>query len=196
MPKILNPELSLAQGLAEDNSVRVRSVLGFSENTHFSMSNLSLGVSVAGWSLPGCPYPLLTAGMLLGMHKEGMLWTNCLQGSCSCRKPCCFRRAQHPVQKGLLPTVSSHRASQTAFQGSLSSAKGPSSHGSTRYREDSCHHPGWDTFSLQVPVKWAERSLPSLCNASIIPDPNTSPAECRPGEKAHDHMAPFPGLGG
>lgn len=115
MPKILNPELSLALSLAGDNSVRVRSVLGFSDNAHFSMSNLSPGVSLAGWSLPGSPYPLLTAGILLGMHKEGMLWTNCLQGSCSCRKPCCFRSAQDPVLKGLLPTVSSHRASQTAF---------------------------------------------------------------------------------
>lgn len=78
--KILNSELSLALGLAGDNSVRVRTVLGISDNTHFSMSNLSLGVSLAGWSLPDFPYPLLTAGMLSGMHKEGMLWTNCLQG--------------------------------------------------------------------------------------------------------------------
>lgn len=42
------------------------------------------------------------------------------------------------------------------------------------------------TFSLQVPMKWAERSLPSLCNANIIarlliPEPDTSPIVCGPG---------------
>lgn len=113
-------------------------MLGFSGNTHFSMSNVSLGVYLSGWFLLGSPYPLLTTGMLLGMHKEGMLWTRCLQGSC--RKHYCSKSAQNPVQKELLPTMS--RASQTASKGSLNSAKGPSSRGSTSYREDSHHHPG------------------------------------------------------
>lgn len=174
-PQILNQELSLALGQLRQSQISA----GLLRQQH--VQPVSGGFSV--WVVPArlsIPFAhsrdvvrdaqgrhaldQLPPGLLL--LQKALLFQQCT-GSCT------ERTSPHHVL---------NRASN---------AKGPSSHGNTRYREDSCHQPGWTHL---LPASEVDRKV------FAIPELSQSQTQAQlsmgHGEHAHEHVAPFPGPGG